>query len=44
MNRKYLLTTIKIVAFGVVPFLVETSKKALDNALADAVNKVNKEK
>lgn len=43
MNKKYLLTTIKIVAFGVVPFLVETSKKALDNALKDTINKTNRE-
>lgn len=43
MNKKYLLTTIKIVAFGVVPFLVETGKKALDNALKDAIDNTNKE-
>ena len=43
MNKKYLLVTIKIVAFGVVPFLVETGKKALDNALEDMVNKTTKE-
>lgn len=33
MNKKAILNTIKIVAFGVVPFMVENGKKALDKAL-----------
>ena len=42
MNKKFLLNAVKIVAFGVVPFMVENGKKALDKAL-EATEKVAKE-
>lgn len=42
MNKKFLLNAVKIVAFGVVPFMVENGKKALDKAL-EATEKVDKE-
>lgn len=37
-NKKFMLNTIKIVAFGVIPFMLENGKKMLDNALEN-VNK-----
>ena len=42
MNKKFLLNAVKIVAFGVVPFMDENGKKALDKAL-EATEKVAKE-
>ena len=43
MNKKYLLTTIKIMAFGIVPFLAENGKKALDKALENIDKTVKEE-
>jgi hypothetical protein len=35
MNKKFLLTTVKIVAFGVVPFMVDSLKKGLEKSLSN---------
>ena len=36
MNKKAVFTTLKIVAFGVVPYLVDTTKKAIEKGLESA--------
>lgn len=41
MNKKAIFTTLKIVAFGVVPYLVDTTKKVIEKGLESA-SKVTK--
>ena len=36
MNKKAVFTTLKIVAFGVVPYLADTTKKAIEKGLESA--------
>ena len=36
MNKKAVFTTLKIVAFGVVPYLVDTTKEAIKKGLESA--------
>jgi hypothetical protein len=36
MNKKAVFTTLKIVAFGVVPYLVDTAKKTIEKGLESA--------
>ncbi len=42
MNKKAVFTTLKIVAFGVVPYLVDTAKKAIEKGLESAADNVTK--
>lgn len=41
MNKKAVFTTLKIVAFGVVPYLVDTTKKAIEKGLESASKVTN---
>ena len=42
MNRKAVFTTLKIISFGVVPYLVDTAKKAIEKGLESAADNVTK--
>lgn len=42
MNKKTVFTTLKIVAFGVVPYLVDVTKKAIEKGLETAADNVTK--